>query len=396
MHRTLKLKALLAAGLGAASIIGAVFAVPGAASAAPADVAPDIPNLTTPVFARLAGPAITDDGTDQAVAVLARGADNSLLFSRRSNSAFAPLRSLGGQIIGDPGAIATTSGVEAFVRGTDDQIYTGVVNSADAFSGYSLLPGGFRTTSDVEVTIPPGPYGPPTGIQLFARGQDGSVWTNVRRNGVWGGWTSLGGYITSEIHAVDGIRFLSPSGKNVRLAVRGGDNRVYRNILEPNGTMTGWQLSDPNFQAGGNVTGGAGGATGALYARGADGGVWRFSTIGTINDANKWVPLGGQIVGDVGVGGTGFATQITVRSPGGQLYSNRTEGNYSGAPWLGFQPVSGTASGNPAQFSRTQGAVSESHALVRDSAGNLVQYIGTAATNLALIGPAAIPGAQLG
>jgi hypothetical protein len=79
-HKRMLPRAVLAA-FAAALTIG-VAGAGTAAAAAPADVADDIPNLVTPVLVQKASPLSTSE--DPVEAVVARGADDSLVISRRN------------------------------------------------------------------------------------------------------------------------------------------------------------------------------------------------------------------------------------------------------------------------------------------------------------------------
>ena len=119
--------------ISALAVTGA-WAGAGPAAAAPADVAADIPNSTTPVLVRqAAAPADSLSLFSRpVVAVVGRGYYGSVEISRRSGESYGRVINLGrlgpiapgvltSTILGDPAAVQTTTGIEVFVRGTDNR-----------------------------------------------------------------------------------------------------------------------------------------------------------------------------------------------------------------------------------------------------------------------------------
>jgi hypothetical protein len=325
MHRLSCLRRPLTAGVVLAAAAGLLpLAAPAAGAATPPPAyAADLPNLSTPQVAYLHGDLQSAKG------VAARGADGALLYSARSGSGFAPFQSLGGAIVGDPSAVVTPNGTELFVRGTDDRVYANTVTPSGAATGYSVVPG-LTVTGEIESVLPSD--GPAGSVQIFARGTDGAVWTNIRRNGSWAGWTSLGGFITSDITAV---RVL-----NIRaIFVRGSDNRVYVNNLHP--APSGFQVID-----GLRVTSNIGTSEGSLvngaqiFVRGEDNRVYtRFPASG------GWQPMNGvSATSDI----TATFQAVYVRGSDNAIYTSRRDG--TGITYLPFERVEGQVTGNPAAF----------------------------------------------
>jgi hypothetical protein len=153
-HKRVLPRAVLAAFATALTIAGAGA---GPAAAAPADVADDIPNLVTPVLVETA----STTSFPEVEAVVARGADDSVVISRRNpaDNSYRPLFSVGGTILGDPAAVATNAGIEVFVRGTDNRIYANTVTSDDRGMGYSVVPGLLGTSDPEVVQLPAEPIG---------------------------------------------------------------------------------------------------------------------------------------------------------------------------------------------------------------------------------------------
>ena len=360
-RRTLTL--LLA--VSALAVTGALAGA-GPAAAAPADVAADIPNLTTPVLVRQAGTIGLDDAFGRVVAVVARGYYGSVEVGRRSGDNYGPFVNLGRlrlidpgvptslTILGDPAAVQTTAGIEVFVRGADNRIYTNTLTPSDQAVGYSAVPG-LLASSDPEVLqLQDEPIG---NIRLFVRGNDGAVWSNIRRAGSWEGWTSLGGFITSEIGVGRSPFFFFTEQRGViQLVARGSDKRVYLATIR--GANVTWEVVGGSFRATGNIT--SGGTTlGALFARGEDGRAWTISLAvrpsdGPLSEA-QWTPIDGRVL-EPGSEIAAAGNSIYVIGSG-SVYMNRTNGGF-GAPWLGYTELTGDApggrlvpGGNPVAFS---------------------------------------------
>ena len=314
------------------------------AGAAHAD---DIPGLNTPQVAY--------DGTSRpAKGVAARGTDGALLYAARSGDGFAPFRSLGGVIVGDPSATATPNGVELYARGTDDRVYLNTITPSGAATGYSVIPG-LAVTGEVESVMP---RGEPVGtVRLFARGQDGAVWTNVRRNGSWVGWTSLGGFVTSDILATRQLL----TAANVRIFVRGSDNRVYFTEIGPNG-FSGFKVAGDL-----RVTSNLAGVedfpinAGEVFARGEDNRVYRYLV------GRTWEPVTGvTATSDIAVS----TRTLYVRGPDNAIYANPR--SILDNSFLGFRRVSGEVTGNPAAFAlQPNGGPETQFLLARQPSGAL-------------------------
>ncbi|WP_157252715.1 hypothetical protein [Nonomuraea typhae] len=318
-----------AAVLGVAMAASLLSPAAAAAATAPLPYAPDLPNLSTPQIAY--------DVSFQPVAkgVAVRGADGSLLYGVRSGNGFAPLQSLGGTIVGDPSVVVTSNGTHFFVRGTDDQVYTTTITPSGAQTGFSHVPG-LTVTGEIESIVARGE--PSANIRIFARGTDGAVWTNVLRNGAWIGWSSLGGFATSEITTG---RVFIPANQ-IRVYIRGADHRVYLNQVTPTGA-SGFQpvgdlrvtsniaLADDMFFNGMEI-----------YARGEDNQLW---TLLTTN--GTWRPLGGSLTSDPAVSSQANLVAVYARGTDNTLSINKR----ISAGFLGFTRIEGQVTSNPTALS---------------------------------------------
>ncbi|QXJ22322.1 hypothetical protein AGRA3207_003307 [Actinomadura graeca] len=327
----------------AASAAAAAGPAPLAAAAPPAYAA-DLPSLTTPQV------AYDRTANQPAKGVAARGTDGALLYAARSGTGFAPFQSLGGVTVGDPSAVVTSSGnTELIVRGTDNQVYANTVTPSGTVTGYSLVPG-LTVTGDIESIVPADE--PAGSVRIFARGPEGAVWTNVRRNGSWAGWSSLGGFITSDITA---SRLYSSIGGNVRIFVRGSDHRVYLNQVSPSGSSGFTAVDDMRVTS--NIAIRDSDAINGfeIFARGEDNRVYARNVLVT---GSTWKPLDGvSATSDIAV--TNRA--VYVRGGDNAIYANpQNSGNGS---YTGFQRVEGSVTGSPAAFS------------LQPNGGPLTQYL---------------------
>ncbi|MFI6713116.1 hypothetical protein ACIBF7_42265 [Nonomuraea sp. NPDC050478] len=318
----------LAAGTALALTLGLLaFGSPAAAAGPPPPAyAAGLPDLSTPRVAH------DYTLTRSAKGVAARGADGSLLYSTFSGGVFGPFQSLGGVIVGDPNVVVTSYGTEFYVRGTDDQVYTNTITPSGVVTGYSIVPG-LRVTGEVEAIVAFDE--PPASVKLFARGTDGAVWTNVRRNGAWVGWRSLGGFATSDITASRGF-FTLPF--NVRVFVRGSDNRVYFSNVSANTATAFEPIGDLRVTSNIAVRDDFGINAYEIAARGEDNRVW---TMNLVTIGATWQPLDGlTATSDIALA-TNF---LYVRGPDNAVYAYRRD------RVVGYERVDGEATGNPAAF----------------------------------------------
>jgi hypothetical protein len=140
-------------------------------------------------------------------------------------------------------------------------------------------------------------------MQMFARGGDNNLYTNVRdANGNWGQWTSLGGLIGSEPVAV-----LNGTGSTARLQVfvlGAADHAVWYKLQTADGTGFGaWTHVDGSryistISVEKNLSG-----TVQVFGRGADGNLYyAVQTAATDPDVwQNWVSLGGIIASEPNV-----------------------------------------------------------------------------------------------
>ncbi|MFC4055696.1 hypothetical protein ACFOY4_38930 [Actinomadura syzygii] len=346
MMHLVRFRKVFTAAVGSAVVAGLLgLASPASAATQPPEpYAADLPNLSTPRV------AFDLTANQPARGVAARGTDGALLYSARSGSGFAPFQSLGGVIVGDPSAVVTANGTDLFVRGTDNRVYTNTVTPSGGVTGYSVL-SGLTVTGEIESIVP---RDEPTGsVRLFARGQDGAVWTNVRRNGAWTGWSSLGGVITSDITA--GLQLLTVGG-NTRIFVRGTDNRVYANRVGPAGASGYQVLGDLRVTS--NLTverDSPFSAQRTLFARGEDNRVYAFSL--SVGGAT-WRPLPAvTATSDIGAS----TESVYVRTSDNTIQTSRqTDGSGTYSP---FERVEGQVTANPAAFT------------LQPNGGPLTQYL---------------------
>jgi hypothetical protein len=196
---------------------------------------------------------------------------------------------------------------------------------------------GLTVTGEVESIVP---IDEPAGsVRLFARGTDGAVWTNVHRNCAWAGWSSLGGFATSDITA---SRLISSIGGNVRIFIRGADHRVYEGRVGPATVTTFRPIGEMRVTS--NVAVREDVAINGLeiFARGEDNRVWTMNLFVT---GSTWQPLNGlTATSDIAVS-TDF---LYVRGPDNAVYASRRSG--ADGSFGAYERVDGEASGNPAAF----------------------------------------------
>ncbi|MEV5894743.1 hypothetical protein [Nonomuraea fuscirosea] len=356
LRTTLAAGAILAAAAGVLAPASSASAAASGASTAvvPPPYAADLPDLSTPAVAydRATPPVATG--------VAVRGADGALLYSARSGSTFGPLQSLGGVIVGDPSVVVNSLGTHFFVRGTDDQVYTNTITPSGAVTGYSTVPG-LTVTGDVEALVPN--LAPAGSLRIFARGPDGAVWTNNLNGGAWAGWSSLGGFATSDITAA---RTFAVPNDTVRVFVRGADHRVHVSRVSAGGVTAFEPLGDLQVTSNIAVAEDALFGGGFIAARGADSGLW---TLNLFTLPYVWKPLGGTATSDPAFSFQGNVTSLYVRGTDDALYVNKAAS--PDAAYRGYERIDGAVSGNPAAFGPGVSALGPGFLLARLAGGSL-------------------------
>jgi peptidoglycan/xylan/chitin deacetylase (PgdA/CDA1 family) len=190
--------------------------------------------------------------------VAARGLDSGLWVRMNRNGTWNGWQPLGGVLSSAPAVAGRPDGgIEAFVRGTDDQLWTRAMAPDGTWSPWAPLDGVLAT----------GPAAVAVGadrVDVYVAGSDHVVWRRTRSAGGWSTWQPLGGLTYSTPAAAT-----SPEGTGAVVFVRGLDNALWVNA---SGASTGWQHL-------GGVLVDAPGAAGApgrfdVVVRGTDRALW--------------------------------------------------------------------------------------------------------------------------
>jgi hypothetical protein len=163
-------------------------------------------------------PAVASQGYGT-MDLFVRGAD-SALWHLGYDGNWSAWESLGGVLASGPTAVSQGPGVvDVYVVGTDGAIWnisggTGNWGPWVPVTIYGTQPFEITSTPAAALTYEKVPY-------LFVRGSDNSLWYAFYA-GVWYGWFSLGGYLTSDPVAV------AASAGTLDVFVRGGDFAIWR------------------------------------------------------------------------------------------------------------------------------------------------------------------------
>jgi hypothetical protein len=358
----------------AAAATATVLAAPSPALAAAPPLPADVTALSTPYL----------DSTG--LFVVARGTDNSVVYGVRGINSFpvpAPdFVSIGGQTIGDPTGALIPGGALILIRGTDNQAYFDILGGfAPRAAAFQPIPGLLISSEITAVRLPFLFNGQL--VRIFARGlEDGAVYTNMLTVDGWTGWVNLGGFATSEIAAALTPGPSSPFS-DFRLAVRGGDNRVYSMVLFNNLTSTGWapvgnqtitgniaiiKDADPLVPRGNEI-----------FVRDARTG----AVVGFNFDTQAWVNLGGVANSDLAVSTIqDGSTEVYVRGTTQKLYINRRPPGST--QFAGYVNLGGIVTNNPVSSGsfnsfRDDSVIDE--VIVRGTNGLLFNRIETANLN---------------
>jgi hypothetical protein len=151
-------------------------------------------------------------------------------------------------------------------------------------------------------------------LDAFCRGTDNQLWTRTWKNTTgWGNWSSLGGQITSDPDAA------SPGDASQLVVVaRGTDNAVWQYFLQGGQwlvqSLGGICTSGPSA-----VYSGAGRED--VFCRGTDGQPWN-RTWKSDTGWNGWSPIGGLAASDLDAvsQGDGFTPQVFARGTDGAVW----------------------------------------------------------------------------
>lgn len=304
----------------------------GPSTAAAQDEPGELPDLCTPGRT----PAGSGPGT-----IVARGSDGTLQYSVRApapGGALAPFVSTGLPIVGDP----VFSGSFVVARGTDDQLYYARYRFEGAFDAFQVAPGLQLSgePSPVPLDIPG-----VLGIQVYARGQDGTVYTNRITSGGPSGWTSLGGFVaTSDITT----RYRGNLGgvPTTRLLARGSDGRAYQAIFTGTTPVSWAPLGD--LQVTSNIavsnSGAFTSARDQAVARGPDSAVWVYD----LDGGGPWNSIGGTATSDPAAASDSVGTlRVYARGVDNALHVNTLR---FGSSWSGFTSLGGAIASNPSAY----------------------------------------------
>jgi hypothetical protein len=132
-----------------------------------------------------------------------RGNDNAIWHMYYSNG-WSGWESLGASIISDPSATTPNSNrIDLFGTGTDNNIWHKYWSPSTGWTNWSpdlgAVPGGLASGSSPAASLWRWNAG---SIEVYARGQDGAIYSNYFDGSNWGGWSSHGGVLTSNATAI--------------------------------------------------------------------------------------------------------------------------------------------------------------------------------------------------
>lgn len=219
---------------------------------------------------------------------------------------------LGGAARGGPALAGRDSGtLEAFVRGTDDQLWTAQRSPSGAWSAWQPLGGALLAA--------PAATAAGNTVQVVVVGRDGQLWHRYSpAPGSWSSWYPLGGAVVPGTGPA--LAFGAPGRLDV--VAQGTDGAAWRRSWA--GT---WQ---PWTSLGGRLDGGVGAAadrTGlVVLARGTDLAGWART------DTANWSSLGGGLLGaPVGAAVPGRVDAYAVGLDGAFFVTSRSGGSWG--PW---------------------------------------------------------------
>jgi hypothetical protein len=226
--------------------------------------------------------------------------------------------------------------LDAFVRGTDDQLYQKTWNGS-TWSNFIPL-GGVLTSDPAAVSWADGR------IDVFVRGTDNQLWHKWFADGGWSAWEPLGGVLTS---APD-VASWAPNRLDV--FARGTDNQLWHKWW--NGSA--WSGYEP---LGGELNGGPGSVSWDtnridVFVRGTDNQLWHKWWNGLV--WSGYEPLGGVLASDPDPASWApNRIDVFVRGTDNQLWHRW----WDGTSWQGYEPLEGVLTSSPGAVSWSLGRI---------------------------------------
>jgi hypothetical protein len=253
-----------------------------------------------------------------------------------------------------PGAIATALSsdgrLHSFVRGGDGAVYVAYQlkpNDAYSWSGFGSL-GGYINSNIAAINNKDGR------MQIFVRGGDNSLYTNAQTcpgTCGFGGWVKIGGLLTS-----DPSVSMSGDGR-IYVFVRGGDNQgYYTSQTAPNSgnwhgfTAMGGLLSS-NIAASTNKDGRV-----QAFVRGGDNSLYTNAQTSCVACGfGGWAKIGGLLASDTHIAVSGDRLHAFVRGGDNSAYfAYQKEVSVSGG-WSGFGGLGGLMMSNVTAITNADG-----------------------------------------
>jgi peptidoglycan/xylan/chitin deacetylase (PgdA/CDA1 family) len=193
--------------------------------------------------------------------VAGRGTDGALWLRTNAQGTWGPWQGLGGILAAAPAVIGDPAGgIDVFVRGTDNRLYTKARRAGGTWSAWSSVGSGVAS----------GPAALGTGgggAEVYVTRADHTVWMRSRSAAGWSAWQPLGGLTYTAVAATRD----APSGTTWVFA-RGTNNVLYAKQHRA-GVWTGWQsFGTTLIDAPAAVAGASGGID--VVVRGTDNALW--------------------------------------------------------------------------------------------------------------------------
>jgi peptidoglycan hydrolase-like protein with peptidoglycan-binding domain/acylphosphatase len=179
-------------------------------------------------------------------------------------------------------------------------------------------------------------------LEIFARGTDNALWHKWQTapNNGWSGWASLGGAITT-----DPVVAQNADGR-LEVFARGTDNAVWHKWqTAPNNGWSGWAslsgVITSNIAVGRNADGRL-----EIFARGTDNALWHKWQTAPNNGWSGWASLSGVITSNIAVGRNADGRmEVFVRGTDNALWHKWQTAPNNG--WSGWASLGGIITSDP-------------------------------------------------
>jgi hypothetical protein len=191
-------------------------------------------------------------------------------------------------------------------------------------------------------------------LQVFARGSNGGIWSDLQATTAWGGWTSFGGPATFTAPTV-----AQNAGGQLEVFDVAANGQMYHDFqTAPNGGWSGWSSIGGTLSYAAPAVGRNSNGSLELFAKGTDGAVWTATQSSSSPSGwTSWSSMGGSVTSPpvVGQNVSGYLEIFATGTGGAVFHDYQTVPN---GGWSGWSSIGGSlAAATPSVGLNTNGSL---------------------------------------